>query len=193
MASPVKSPSMASVQASLPELRHAARDIGERTGLDTLSSVSRFTSEDAALCLSELVTNALLHAKGPYLVAFDVVHGPGGWELRETVSDASPVPIRFPIGAEGDAGPLGEGDSGRGLWLVTVFSDAQECGRRGDRKYVRACFDLAAPVTMDPVVYEVPGLTRQQIRTARPGPMLDTGGPQPRRPRDPSDRKRPNA
>jgi anti-sigma regulatory factor (Ser/Thr protein kinase) len=78
----------------------------------------------AALLVSEMATNAVLHARSPYLVEVLVEHG----TVRIAVSDASPVlPVRKLHSVR--AG------TGRGLGLVALLSSGSGCERRDEPPY----------------------------------------------------------
>ena len=77
--------------------------------------------DTAALLVTELATNAVLHARTTFLVELRI--GPDA--VRISVSDTSPVrPQRKRHGVE--AG------TGRGLGLVALLSSAHGCDRRTD-------------------------------------------------------------
>jgi anti-sigma regulatory factor (Ser/Thr protein kinase) len=70
------------------------------------------TAQDAQLAVTELATNAVLHAQSP----FSVVASRDGSVVRISVHDASPV-----VPTLRDDGPLGT--SGRGLRLLAAIAD----------------------------------------------------------------------
>jgi anti-sigma regulatory factor (Ser/Thr protein kinase) len=88
--------------------------------------------DTAALLVTELATNAVLHARSTFLVELRV--GPDA--VRVAVSDTSPVlPHRKPHGVQ--AG------TGRGLGLVALLSSDSGCQRRTDGTYRKtAWFEL---------------------------------------------------
>src|SRR5690242_12551251 len=67
-------------------------------------SVCPHLVEDALLVVSELVTNALLHARPPAVLRLSWVQGEGGRALRIEVTDAGPaLPVsRSLIGVDPD-------------------------------------------------------------------------------------------
>ncbi|MBO1337838.1 ATP-binding protein [Streptomyces sp. VRA16 Mangrove soil] len=81
-------------------------------------------SDDVALCVSELATNALLHGAPPgrgYQLYVSYAIGDG--ELRVEVHDSGPgTPV--PVGG-------GDGTGGRGLLLVAACADAWGVRERG--------------------------------------------------------------
>jgi anti-sigma regulatory factor (Ser/Thr protein kinase) len=91
--------------------------------------------DDAQLVVSELATNAVVHARTPFVVVLSGVEG----SVRLAVSDESST---VPSQATPDACAL-EDETGRGLWLVRHLS--QDWGvtatASGD-KTVWASFDL---------------------------------------------------
>lgn len=106
---------------SVPEARHAVEQALEAWGLDELVWT-------AALLVSELATNALLHARTGFTVV--VATRPGG-ALRLEVTDGSRVPPRSR--RYGD-----EATTGRGLHLVQDVADAWGVDRTEDGKTVWA-------------------------------------------------------
>ncbi|MCZ9347957.1 ATP-binding protein [Streptomyces sp. TRM76130] len=95
-----------SVEASVPQARHAVRDLLAHQGLP----IARDVADGLLLIVSELVTNAVRHAAvlSPTL-AVEVAVG-SGW-LRLSVEDGHPY---RPTALEADHGRTG----GRGLLLV---------------------------------------------------------------------------
>lgn len=71
----------------------------------------------AALCASELATNAILHCRSPFTVAVRAI--PAG--VRVDVQDDRPdrLPAQLPPGVD----PLASGTTGRGLKLVSAMSN----------------------------------------------------------------------
>ena len=106
-------------QASLSSVRQA------RGALDGLALADDELKERAALVLSELATNALLHAGAPFVltVRYDEK------SVRIEVEDAS---AQMPLMAPGST------LSGRGLYIVAALSDAWGAERRGEGKVVWA-------------------------------------------------------
>lgn len=87
--------------------------------------------ENAALAMSEVVTNAILHGKAPVTVRLRGTRD----HPRVEVRDASPVPpamVADPAGSFVDALPT----FGRGLAIVASFSEAWGAERDGDGKLV---------------------------------------------------------
>jgi anti-sigma regulatory factor (Ser/Thr protein kinase) len=82
-------------------------------------------AEDAALLTSELVSNAVRHARTP----FEVLVDRGNGHLRVTVVDESPEPPLVQQPAPDDIG-------GRGLVLVSRMSHRWGFESRGDGKAV---------------------------------------------------------
>jgi anti-sigma regulatory factor (Ser/Thr protein kinase) len=68
--------------------------------------------DDAVLCTSELCTNALLHAEGPFTVAIDV-----GECVKVSVVDGHTA--RLPVLQR----PAGTAERGRGLQIVSMLAD----------------------------------------------------------------------
>lgn len=85
--------------------------------------------DDAALCVSELVTNSCVHAAGTG-AGLLLVTNPVG--VRATVFDAD---VTLPVMKEGY-----DGESGRGLWILDSLTDGRwgaersgwRTGRRGE-------------------------------------------------------------
>ncbi|GAB2735247.1 ATP-binding protein [Kitasatospora kifunensis] len=99
--------------------------------LPALDQDGREAAEDVLLVVSELITNACLHAGGPQEIALLLHDG----LLRIEVSDADlrpPVPRSFDGAAEG--GPAQPG--GHGLRVVARVSRSWGSQERGDGKTV---------------------------------------------------------
>jgi anti-sigma regulatory factor (Ser/Thr protein kinase) len=93
---------------SCPKARHMVAQFVEQCGLQHLTDV-------AALCVSELVTNAILHSREPFVLTVRAA----GDGLRVDVLDTSPhhVPIATPqVGSAVDLTCWGTG--GRGMQIV---------------------------------------------------------------------------
>ena len=103
----------------------------------TLSDWDCSNVEDTVILLvSELVTNAVLHARSPLTIRLDL----NGTELRVAVADRSPVvprPRRYSLDAA----------TGRGLGLVELMSSSWGCTPGSDGKEI--WFILATDVTGD--------------------------------------------
>jgi hypothetical protein len=111
----------------------------------------------AALCTSELVTNACVHAKGGGSVLWVGVEG---WRVRVMVYDGDETP---PVMRDLTADGWEEG--GRGLYLVDALTEGH-WGTASALPHATGClahpcgkavwFDLAAPAP-DPLELAVPG------------------------------------
>ncbi|MEV5430428.1 ATP-binding protein [Streptomyces sp. NPDC052701] len=112
------------VDASVPQARHAVRDLLLRQGVP----VSRDLAQTLLLIVSELVTNAVKHAAvlSPTL-AVEVAVG-AGW-MRVSVEDGHPY---RPTALEADHGQTG----GRGLLLVREVT--REAGGTCDVEHTAA-------------------------------------------------------
>jgi anti-sigma regulatory factor (Ser/Thr protein kinase) len=99
---------------------------------DVLTQESEQLRADALLLVSEVVTNAVLHAGGPICV--EVLHK--GSAYRIAVSDASPIPPT-------DKGYRTDDATGRGIHLLDCLAAAWGCKRTGVGKVV--WFDLPVP------------------------------------------------
>lgn len=103
----------------------------------TLSEWDCSQVEDTVILLvSELVTNAVLHARSPLTIRLDL----DGSELRVAVADRSPVvprPRRYSLDAA----------TGRGLGLVELMSSSWGCTPASDGKEI--WFVLSTEVTGD--------------------------------------------
>ncbi|MFJ7272405.1 ATP-binding protein [Streptomyces sp. NPDC099050] len=89
------------------------------------------TGYSVLICVSELVTNAHLHAAGTahLVLTWD------GCCLHVSVADADP---RLPPHREPDAGA--EATSGRGLGIVTTLADSLDIHASHGGKAITACF-----------------------------------------------------
>jgi anti-sigma regulatory factor (Ser/Thr protein kinase) len=95
-------------------------------------SVEAVDPETVALVVSELLTNALLHASKPVDIAIDVEPG----RMRVEVWDSSPRAVARPRG-----GPLDPDDvGGWGLEIVDRLSDGWGVEQSNSRKCVWAEF-----------------------------------------------------
>ncbi|MFI1736101.1 ATP-binding protein [Streptomyces sioyaensis] len=111
---------------SVPLAREFARTALTEWDLDHLA-------EDVLLCVSELATNALLHGVPPgrgYRLRLSL--GEDGL-LRVEVHDSGDGEPRVPVWAPYDGE---EGESGRGLLLVSALADAWGVGERVPGKIV---------------------------------------------------------
>lgn len=115
------------VPASVPAARRWARD--------QLSRRPEYPLEVILLCLSELVTNALLHGRTVMTISlFD-----RGDRLRVEVADKGDLPVGRPLSRSHPAG-----DTTRGLRLVSALAaaDGVERNRRGPG--LTAWFEVSA-------------------------------------------------
>ncbi|MGX1851189.1 ATP-binding protein [Streptomyces sp. NPDC055299] len=111
---------------SVPRARQFARTALTDWGLDHLA-------EGVLLCVSELATNALLHGVPPGRGYRLVLVLDEGGLLRVEVHDSGDGVPRAPAPYDGEGG---EGDSGRGLLLVSALADAWGVGAREPGKIV---------------------------------------------------------
>lgn len=116
------------------------------------------------ICVSELVTNAHLHAVG---TAHLVLTWDGSC-LHVSVADADP---RVPPYREPDAGA--EATSGRGLGIVTTLADSLDIHASHGGKAITACFRPGGGP--DPHEPE-PRRTRESRRTREPPPQHPWSG-----------------
>jgi hypothetical protein len=95
------------------EARRFVTDLAGQWGLDQMQ-------DTAALCAAELATNAVLHARGRFILTVR----PAGPGLRIDVLDSSPSQLPVPTPTEGSALDLTTfGTSGRGLQIVAALAD----------------------------------------------------------------------
>ncbi|MGA5324463.1 ATP-binding protein [Streptomyces seoulensis] len=116
--------------ASLPETRNAIADLLGRVR----TAPAARAVQDAQLVASELVTNALKHAPGPFTLHMEVVPDPPA--LRISVTDSSP---RLPRHRPADPERVG----GHGLRLVNLLCGALEVTPLGHGKRITASVALA--------------------------------------------------
>lgn len=115
------------VPASVPAARRWVR---EQLTLD-----GQYPMDAVLLCLSEFVTNALLHARTSLTVRLEE----DGKRLRIEVTDSGDVPIdRAEYLEDRDA------ESGRGLQLVSVLSSAYGLEQNHDGPGLTAWFEVTA-------------------------------------------------
>ena len=99
---------------------------------DSLAQESEDLRADAALLVSEVVTNAVLHTSGP--VSIEVLHKGGAY--RVAVTDGSKTPPT-------EKGYQRDDATGRGIQLLECLAAAWGCKRSGSGKVV--WFDLPVP------------------------------------------------
>ncbi|MFF7442097.1 ATP-binding protein [Streptomyces sp. NPDC008122] len=95
-----------------------------------MDACPRTLAEDLVLIVSELVTNAVLHAHGPYALTIRLEPGRAGI----AVSDGSPDMS----GRRADVGTRRIGPGGRGLKIVRALGADLFVSRAGDGKQVVA-------------------------------------------------------
>ena len=100
----------------------------------------RADAEDVALLVSELATNAVMHARTPFEVTV-VPIGVGG--VRVEVADGSSSPPR--LGDDGGPWTSGRGGGGRGLVMLDAI--ASRWGVAPSDSGKRVWFELAGPLT----------------------------------------------
>lgn len=105
---------------------------------DHLALRPEYALEPALLCLSELVTNALLHART--VITINLVERDS--TLRVEVVDSGDVSARGRIFAEDR-----DAESGRGLQLVSMLSASHGIGVNDDGPGLTAWFELAADLS----------------------------------------------
>ena len=91
----------------------------------------------ASLIASELVTNAVVHARTPLAVSLRLT----GPRLHVAVRDGDPRPMQRPAAEEGD-GPV---DHGRGLLILDAMADEWGCHPTAEGKVVWAAIGLGRP------------------------------------------------
>lgn len=164
-AAPVLRLTLAAHPASVPTARHFVADGARAWGRDALV-------EDAALCVTELATNAVLHS-GSHLLTVTLERTPGG--LRLGVLDCGNVPAaavmpRSLPGATDDALLDLEAATGRGLVLVALL--AASWGVQESAAGKQVWVELAEVVSDEPA-----GPTRTPVATtsAVPADVLPPG------------------
>ncbi|MGV4988373.1 ATP-binding protein [Streptomyces sp. NPDC001709] len=101
-------------------------------------SVCPHLVEDALLVVSELVTNAILHARPPAVLRLSWVRGETGSTLRVEVTDAGP---RLPLG--GSLAGIDPDEHGRGETIVHALATSH--GIRAHLQGVTRWAELLAP------------------------------------------------
>jgi anti-sigma regulatory factor (Ser/Thr protein kinase) len=96
---------------------------------------------DALVVVSELLTNALVHALPPATLRLSRVRVDGHRALRVEVTDAGPV-----LAGDGWATPDPD-EHGRGIDIVTAL--AARCGIRVDTEGITRWADLPAASSID--------------------------------------------
>jgi two-component sensor histidine kinase len=105
-----------------PEVGHALPDSDQSPSLardllrDTLAGFPAETVDTALLLVSELVTNAVVHAESPLILQIEVARP----HVRVSVEDCSAERPRPRAAGAEDA-------NGRGLWLVDALATAWGC------------------------------------------------------------------
>ncbi|MFF3934638.1 ATP-binding protein [Streptomyces phaeofaciens] len=115
---------------AVPAVRGRVRNILAEWGL------SPDTTMDALLVVSELLTNALVHALPPATLRLSWVRVDGHAALRVEVTDAGPV-----LAGEGWGDPDPD-EHGRGIDIITAL--AARCGIRVDTEGITRWADLRA-------------------------------------------------
>jgi anti-sigma regulatory factor (Ser/Thr protein kinase) len=126
----VTMPTRTAVLELCPEAVRAARELI----VATVPDGARWSLDDALLCASELVSNAVCHGVGPLEVR---VQSERDW-VRVEVEDRAPraLPERLtPDGAGFDAPPP-LATAGRGLFLVEQLADRWDVERADEAKVV---------------------------------------------------------
>jgi anti-sigma regulatory factor (Ser/Thr protein kinase) len=119
--------------------REALRDWG---WLPAATADQRAAAEDVLLVVSELVTNACLHAEG----ATDLRLTLDGEHLLISVSDRSPVTP--PLHPPDRQVIVDEAEFGRGMVIVDALACAYGCLNLGDRKETWADLEVTARPAM---------------------------------------------
>lgn len=87
------------------------------------------TADDALLVISELATNAILHARPPAVLHLSLPEPGSGRALRIEVTDAGPAPRPGPS----HAGPEEHRESGRGTDIVAALATRHGTSRHAGR------------------------------------------------------------
>ncbi|WP_328665477.1 ATP-binding protein [Streptomyces sp. NBC_00322] len=123
----------------LPTLRHQVRAVAREWAADAEAAA------DVELVISELASNVVRHAAGPYTVTMAIA-GPDG-ELLVEVADSFPGMPGVAAASEGDCS-----EAGRGLQIVAACAGAWGCRAVGSGKAVWAHFPapVGAAAPLDP-------------------------------------------
>jgi anti-sigma regulatory factor (Ser/Thr protein kinase) len=145
------------VMAGVPRSARAARELARAA-----AAGDEDQAETAALCVSELVTNALAHTRstlpgGTVTVCFEALPALGA--LFIAVQDDG---ARMPAGPDGDTGLPGPAESGYGLGIVAAVTSGWGVAPRGDGRSVTWCIvpagDPAASLRPAAGPLDVPGV-----------------------------------
>ncbi|MFJ9906531.1 ATP-binding protein [Streptomyces sp. NPDC101152] len=98
--------------------------------------------DDALLVISELTTNAIVHALPPTVLRLSLPEGGGDRTLRIEVADAGPAPRRRP--RHGYPGHGEYRENGRGTAVVTALSARQGVSHQRERATRWAVLHLEA-------------------------------------------------
>ena len=115
------------VPASVPAARRWVRE--------QLALLPQYPIDAVLLCLSEIATNALLHGRTEITVRLEA----DSKRLRIDVTDSGDVRMTRPVYAEDR-----DAESGRGLQLVSVLSNAYGVDANGNGPGVTAWFEVVA-------------------------------------------------
>ncbi|WP_367318216.1 ATP-binding protein [Streptomyces sp. HUAS ZL42] len=129
---PMATPSRAELVCALPHIPEAVSVVRRRARtVLTQWRVPTPTVDDALLVISELATNAIVHARPPAVLRLRLPEVGGRRALRVEVTDAGPVPRRRPSHA--DAPPSEHKENGRGTDIVAALSARHGMSRHPER------------------------------------------------------------
>ncbi|MFI1164723.1 ATP-binding protein [Streptomyces sp. NPDC020801] len=105
----------------LPRAPEAVRTV-RRSAREVLAhwALPAETADDAVLVITELITNAITHARPPAELRLSMPGGGGRRALRIEVTDAGPVPRHRP--SPGGPHPAVWEESGRGTGIIAALS-----------------------------------------------------------------------
>lgn len=125
-------PSRAELVCALPHIPEAVSVIRRRARTVLAQwRVPTSTADDALMVISELTTNAIVHALPPTVLRLSLPEVGGRRALRIEVTDSGPLPQRRP--SHDSPRPAEHRENGRGTGIVAALSARHGISRRSER------------------------------------------------------------